>query len=410
VYQDLSKYFNNAAYPGLKKAFSQEYLEANKFFGKTIAVPITNTFTDLPGIYYRKDLAQKYGITINTIDDLKAYWKALQTNEPGITPIGSKASSLSAVTDYTRDRDGHIYNVTGLPSGIEVGISADGKKVLGVTANSEPASAFANYPSPWNKANTTTWELMKDVVGYVNKDSLVTKEVNPLFFAGKIGTISSTITNFSNFQSQLVKNVPSAQLGFWAGSDNVRAMKQGAVVATYQAWNFLCVPTNSKNADRAMKFLDWVMTNQQNNDLFSFGIEGTNWQSVGDKAYKLPAGVDPANNYTFPGFELTWNPNYTRLPDGLPSEVQKLFQYEFDPSTYTKSMLAGFTFDSTNVKSEIAKLTGIDTKYDPALNVGQNDGVSNVLAKKYAEVKDAGLDKVKVEVQKQVQAFLDSKK
>lgn len=411
VYQDLSKYFNNDAYPGLKKAFSQDYLNANKIFNKLIAVPITNTFIDMNGFYYRKDLAKKYGLKdITTYNDLEAYWKALQENEKGMTPLGAKGALGRNFQDETRARDGHIYQISGVPGGVEVGVSSDGKKVLAVTAQSEPASAFANYPSPWNKPDTQNYDMVKKYVNYINKDSMVTKEIDPLFLAGKVGTIEGTINSFATFQNQLTKNVPGSELGFWLSNDDQRNAKEHAILTDYKAWNFLCVPVNSKKADRTMKFLDWVFSSQENNDLFTYGIEGKNWDKVGDKAWKLPAGVDPSNNYAFPGFELTWNPNYTKMSDGMPADVQKQFQYEYNASSFTKSFLAGFTFDQTNVKSEIAKLTEVDSKYNPQLAVGQVDSVSATLAKKLEDQKAAGLDKVKEEVKKQVQTFLDSNK
>jgi putative aldouronate transport system substrate-binding protein len=87
-----------------------------------------------------------------------------------------------------------------------------------------------------------------------------------------------------------------------------------------------------------------------------------------------------------------------------------MFQYEYNVSSFTKSYLAGFTFDNTNVKSEIAKLTEVDSKYNPTLQVGLENSVSDALAKKLVDQKAAGLDKVKAEIQTQVQKFLDSKK
>jgi putative aldouronate transport system substrate-binding protein len=411
VYQDLSKYFNNDAYPGLKKSFSKDYLDANKVFDKLIAVPITNTFIDMNGFYYRKDLVKKYGLKdINTYDDLEAYWKAIQANEKGMTPLGAKGALGRNFQDETRARDGHIYTVTGVPGGVEVGISGDGKKVLAVTSQADPTSAFASYPSPWNKPDTKNFDMVKKYANYINQDAMVTKEIDPLFTAGKVGTIEGTINSYANFSSQLSKNVPGSELGFWLSNDDQRNLKEKAILTTYQAWNFLCVPTNSKNADRSMKFLDWVFSSQENNDLFQYGIEGKNWEKVGDKSWKLPTGVDPSTNYAFPGFELTWNPNYTRLPDGVPTDIQKMFQYEYNASSFTKSFLAGFTFDNTNVKSEIAKLTEVDSKYNPTLQVGLESSISDTLAKKLADQKAAGLDKVKAEIQTQVQKFLDSKK
>jgi putative aldouronate transport system substrate-binding protein len=411
VYQDLGKYFNNDAYPGLKKAFSKDFLNNNKFYDKNYAVPLTNTFTDLNVFYYREDLRKKYGVKeFNSYDDVEAYWKAIQANEPAMTPLGSKGGTGRLFQDTSRKRDGNIYSIDGIPGGIEAGISKDGKTVLAVTSQSEPASAFSSYPAPWNKADTSNYDAVKKYVNYINKDSLVAKEIEPLFKAGKVASVEGTISNFVNYQAELKKAVPTAELGFWLANADERAMKKGAIVTDWKAWNFLTIPTSSKNADRSMKFLNWVFESQDNNDLLQYGIQGKNWEKVGANKWKLPAGLDSANNFSFPGYELTWNPNYIKLPDGISETVEKAFNYQYSTDTFVTSKIAGFTFDQTNVKSEIAKLSAIDSEFNLPLAVGQVESVSGTLAKKLEKQKAAGLDTLKAEVKKQLQAYLDSKK
>ena len=71
AYIDLTEYFNNPQYPGLMKAFDSDFINNNKFFGKLYGIPITNTFMDMEGIAYRKDLLDKYGMDqIQNYDDL----------------------------------------------------------------------------------------------------------------------------------------------------------------------------------------------------------------------------------------------------------------------------------------------------------------------------------------------------
>lgn len=412
VYQELDKYFNSDKYPGLKKAFSKDYLEANKILGKQIAVPITNTFIDLEGFLYRKDLVKKYNLKdIQSYADLEAYLKAVKDNEKGMTPLGAKTPGLGRNwKDETRDRDGNVYLISGVPAGIEVAISKDGKTVLGVAAQAETESAYTSFPAPWNKPNIDLFVNAKKLSPYMNQDAMVAKEIAPLFNAGKVAAIEGTLNDYANTESALKKAVPGAELGFWVSKDDSRNMKAGAILTTYQAWNFLCVPTVSKKADRTMKFLDWVYASQENNDLFTLGIKGKNWEAVGDKQWKLPTGVDAANNYAFPGYELTWNPLYSRTSAALPSDMQKLAEYEFKADTFKKSLLSGFTFDQTNVKTEIAKLSGVGSKYDAALKSGQVASVSETMAQRLKEEQDAGLEKVKAEVKTQVQKFLDGKK
>ena len=102
-------------------------------------------------------------------------------------------------------------------------------------------------------------------------------------------------------------------------------MKPGTQSTDGKAWNFLAIPASSKKIERTMEFLDWIFSSQENNDLFTFGIEGTNWEAVGKNQWKLPDGVDPTKNYMFPGYQLTWNPTFNRIPAGLPEQIQKYY-------------------------------------------------------------------------------------
>jgi ABC-type glycerol-3-phosphate transport system substrate-binding protein len=46
-YKDLGNYFGNDAYPGLKKAFDDEYIANNKLFGKTYSIPFVESSAEL---------------------------------------------------------------------------------------------------------------------------------------------------------------------------------------------------------------------------------------------------------------------------------------------------------------------------------------------------------------------------
>lgn len=70
-----------------------------------------------------------------------------------------------------------------------------------------------------------------------------------------------------------------------------------------------------------MKFLDWLFSSEENHDLFELGIEGEDWEPVGEDQYRVIEGETAAQTYTFPGYVLTWNPNYVKFPDTLPDDI-----------------------------------------------------------------------------------------
>ncbi|MBB6734689.1 ABC transporter substrate-binding protein [Cohnella zeiphila] len=410
---DLSKYFNNPEYPGLQKAFSEDYINDNKLFGKTYVIPITNALMDMEGVWYRKDLLTKYGMNdIASYDDLYNYLEKVSENEKDLVPFANYGNTafFKLFTDINAQQlDGKVFPFTGggnpKANYIDVQISEDGKSVAGVAAYGDPASEWANInPKYGLDYLMNEFNQAKRFNKFIPADTLTnTTGTGKQNAAGFV-----TLSNFKSSEAKIKAEVPNAEIGFWPIFKNNQELAPGTQSTDGKAWNFLAIPATSKKIDRTMKFLDWIFSSQENNDLFTYGIEGTNWQPVGEKGWKIPDGVDPAKNYLFPGYQLTWNPTLNRIPDGLPEQLQKDYEYEFNPASYKKNVLAGFTFDQEPVKNEIAKCNTVTAKYLPMLLSGFGD-VNDNLSKMNKDLKDSGVEKIKAELKNQINAFLAQK-
>ena len=84
AYVPLEEYFNNDKYPGLKKVFSEDFLEANKMSGHIYGVPLVNDWgMNVDGTVVRKDLREKYAPDgIKTPEEFTAFLEAIKENEP----------------------------------------------------------------------------------------------------------------------------------------------------------------------------------------------------------------------------------------------------------------------------------------------------------------------------------------
>lgn len=410
---DLSEYFNNPKYPGLQKAFSEEYINDNKLYGKTYVIPVTNSFMDMEGVWYRKDLLTKYGMdAIGSYDDLYNFLEKVKENEKDMIPFGNYGNTafFKLFTDINAQQlEGKVFPFTGQGNPkrnfVYVQIAEDGKSVAGVAAYGDPASEWASFNAQYGLDYLMNqFNQAKRFNKFIPADTLTnTTGTGKQSAAGFV-----TLSNFKNDEAKIKAQNPNAELGFWPIFKNNQEMTPGTQSTDGKAWNFMAIPANSKKIDRTMEFLDWIFSNQENNDLFTYGIEGANWEPVGDKEWKLPDGVDPATNYVFPGYQLTWNPTLYRIPAGLPEELQHYYEYQFKPESYQKHVLAGFTFDQEPVKNEIAKCNTVMDKYLPFLLSGFGE-VEDNLAKMNKDLKDSGVEKIKEELKNQINAFLAQK-
>jgi putative aldouronate transport system substrate-binding protein len=198
-------------------------------------------------------------------------------------------------------------------------------------------------------------------------------------------------------------------LGEFLYNPDTRNMEKAAISTDFKANNFVCVPSTSTKVDKTMKFLDWLFADQKHHDLFELGVEGKNWVAVGSDSYKLPDGVSAANNYLFPGYVLTSNKNYVRFDSAMPEFVKKYRQYELKDDTFYRSPLAGFTFDNSSVKTEVARVNAIYSDVNAPLGHGILNQPTKVMESTIAKCRQNGLNVIEKELVKQLNAYLAQK-
>ena len=413
-YQPLDKYFNNDEYPGLKKAFPAEMMENNKVNGHIYTIPFQTAYSDPFIIAIRKDIREELGLPpVKTMDDFTNYLEAVKTKHPDYTPIsiGGRGIFRLGIPEEKGRTDIRLAAIKpesftgGVP--FSVAISPDGKKVLGAATIGDPESAFANFPAPFNSHDSIYghFGMRAEYSKYTNKDPLSRQAVDALD-KNKTASVETTIYNLTKDTLNLKKINPNAEYEpFFYTSDDIRDMKPGAIRTTFIANNSAVVPTTSKNVERTMKFLDWMFSNKENHDLIELGIEGDHWTAVGDDGYNT---TDNTVNYTFQGYEMTWNPTLSRNNMSNSPEMLKYIEYAKDTNSYYQVPLAAFVFDTKSVATELAKLNPKIQQTADILMTGLDPKWKELAQNSNKEWRNLGLEKVREEVIKQVQAFLDA--
>jgi putative aldouronate transport system substrate-binding protein len=379
---------------------------------------------DIPGLYYRKDLADIYGITIDSYDSLRAFYETVLRREKDMIPMAVQNNrGFYFMFDSPLDMASKgVYPIEGITGGGRdifcVGVSSDGSRVSGVSAYGDPADSYSNYPAPYNTFEGFNRYFLEAAKwnAYLPEDSVMQETAEPLFFNGYAAAEEGTISEFGEWQSTLKNRLPHAELGFWPYIDATRNREKGTVALSFQAWNYLCVPRNSTKTEKVFEFLNWVFESQENNDLFAYGIMGVHWDKAETSAEADGRSFPPLPNpllteeerYLFPGYELTWNPRFIRVPTGLPDDIQALLEYQYAPDSFISRPISGFVFDEQAVITELAHIRAIHEKYRNGLLCGAYDDPGAVLRQMNAEMAAAGLEKIKGEIARQVQAHLDS--
>ncbi|WP_058303007.1 extracellular solute-binding protein [Gorillibacterium timonense] len=428
-YTNLDSYFNNDQYPGLKKAFGESYLGNNRFTGAdgklhVYGVPLGQYMGDLSTVYYRKDLAKKYGMDdITTYDQLVSFFDKVKENDSTLIPFVIKNDGnygAQALIDLNKAQQAKYEKglwTVALGPNVEGTVLIEDKKVSALSISGDKVANKSSFPAPFNQPDYSTFNTIREFhdKGYIEKEPIVRKDAGGTFYAGRAAAMMEGLSNLDNVKTQLTAGVPNAELGYFLTSQTARERVQPDPnqVVDFRVWNFLAIPKTSVNADRAMAFINWMFESQDNHDLFELGIEGKNWEKVGDDKYKVPDGVDASQNYVFPGYMLTWNPTYIRLSSNVPDNLVDAFRYEADEKTYVKSALAGFAFNQDPVKNELAnpdfaKIPSEELPYKLGMVANPVDGLTKLQQSHETNTKlQNDIEKIKQEAIKQIQAFLD---
>lgn len=420
MYADLSSYFNNDDYPGLKAAFSESYLaQVTEEDGAIYAIPFTQAANDIQCIFYRADLAEKYSIKIDSNEALEEYFKAVQANETDMVApfgVGGSRAMYYLDLDIMEKKQANIFEITGSGTSVgmefEVAISEDGKTVLGATTLGAPDSYSESFPEPYttNTRNTRAIENLTKWAQYTQPNSITEDDAaNNLFFTGLVAAIEGNISNYETYAREIGK-IEGASIGMYVYNEGLRNMEEGYYVTSGQtAWNFLCVPYYSKNIDVAMKFIDWIFQSEENHDLFELGIAGEDFELNEAGEYTK---LDNNTQYSFPGYEMTWNPNFVRTNAALPDDVKTMVNYQNNPGSYTSSVLDGFTFDNQatpELTTAYAAVSAVQSEYiRPLMHGTYGADTAAKLDEYWQRAQAAGIEVIRQAVIDQVQAYLDA--
>ncbi|KQN99137.1 ABC transporter substrate-binding protein [Paenibacillus sp. Leaf72] len=409
-YQPLDDYFQNEKYPGLKQAFPQAVLDANRINGRLYTIPLMSNYADFGTIFIRKDLREKYGLPqIQNMEQFKVFLEKVEQNNPEIIPFGIGNRGFFDMFYNFNDKQTrfravpHVIYGTGVEFNLV--LSDDGKHVLGATTIGDPDADYAKLPAPFNQSDYFYSHNDKRVEfsRFIPRDVL--SNVEDLVVTGKAAAGEGAISGISKIKQRLKAAVPEADLEVFVYNDAARTMQPKAIGTSYKAWNNIVIPIFSRHKEESMKFINWLYESEANHDLFELGIEGLHWNQKGDHMYEM---TPYAKDYLFPAYELTLNPLLSRLNADHDEQTLQYLQYQASEDSYYRVALSGFTFNPEPVKIEIAKVQPRYDAFNLITQAGLEPNWREEGSKLNAELRRLGLEKIRAEFIKQVQAYIDS--
>ena len=375
--------------PELWQDIKPEFWNAVRVKGTIYAVPNQQIWVKPWGFAARKDIAEKYNFDWQAVtkwDDLDPFLEQIKKNEPDIIAWGSFP--------------GFRHEIYGWDP-LDDGIGAADISIIGTNALTPDLKAFNVLETPEFKGFIDTMYRWYQA-GYVPKEP--DPDAATSWKAGKYVLWSHLIDPRTWEWEKRTKGYEFIGKPL---TDPV-IMTTASVVATLNA-----VCASSKNPERAMMWLNLINTDEYLYNLFNYGIEGKHWVWV-DKAKKLiglPEGKETwADTGYYPDTLWMYGSNFLAYYTSAPDADNKLWdQIREVNNSSTPSQALGFTFDRANVQTEIANVNAAATEFCLPLiqgTISSDEGLQTCIDK----VKEAGVDKIIEEMQKQLDAFKAAKK
>ncbi len=367
--------------PNLSKLIDKSIFDMCKVDGKIYCVPADQRTYAASGIRYREDLRKKYNLPVpNTLENFEAYISGIQKNDPDqglISPITIGNNYMNAF---------YMNMIFGLKYGW-------GMANYGLTANYETPTQVNDYwRSPEFSEDMKLLKKWADM-GFWSRSSMSNTEEDDF----DEGLIVASVANMNQDKWIGSYNVAKEKHPDWEIGYVTYGVVQNTLAPASPLQNATVIPHNSKNPERALIALDFLMTDEKANDLVQYGIQGKHWNLVEGKYYEeiKDAGFSYENMNTWDlrnhEFKKEMKPSDDTAYKDLIDSYDKVVE---TTKWKGKELGTGFIEDYSSYEIERANLNSVISQYLTPIQAGLVSDVDASIAGFLKQADAAGLKKI----------------
>lgn len=333
----------------INEIFEEEELSANTINDFTLGVPAQIERGDIPAVYLRKDLVEKYKIDLTKIKkpaDLEEIYATVKAGEPEMDMLYSSGTDNTPI-----DRLQRVDDIGG------------GLGVLMDPVNSTKVENL--FASDWYMETTKTiYEFYQN--GYINKDAATNSEDWRTLL--KNGNLFSVFYTYHPATPTEFKTSTGYDFEIVKFEEN--ALKKSTAYGSVM----FSIAQNSENPEKTMQVLDYIYGSASVMNLLNWGEEGTDYVLT-DKENGLinyPEGkdIDTVGYSLNLGWELP-NQFIAHLWEGSDPNQWNNMKVFNDEAEVSQAL--GFLFDRSGYETTIAALDNVTKQYQGTINSGTVD-------------------------------------
>ncbi|MCL2410007.1 MAG: extracellular solute-binding protein [Treponema sp.] len=345
------------------------------------------------GMFWRLDWARAGGLySIDRFEDLETYWEIVRATQPQAFPWDANAGvGIFLIEAYIMGRR-PVQTIVGTATGnfaIFQYYTHDPFTVVSYFMNGDELVEVAEILHRWGQRGF--WR--EDVLNYHG-------DTRNMLLSGHSGSDQHHTHTFLNLREQMDREQPGSELQmFWIGKENNNVNRN---LRTHGA---MAINAASRNPRKALQMYDLLRNDREIYILYNFGIEGIDYIEDSPGVFSLPPGfnqfTDALDGNFWGGRRDDFEPEWTHWWNGRNDFVEHLNTFAMDYP------LENFSFDGSRVAAEMAAIGDVCARFLPAIHFGKTADPVQAVADFRIALRQAGFDRVKDELQSQLNALRD---
>ncbi|MGG5461598.1 ABC transporter substrate-binding protein [Clostridium sp. B9] len=346
----------------LKEVIDERLWKGSEVDGKIYAVPNQKEIALAPSWVFTKEYVDKYDIPyeeIHTVQDLEPWLKIIKENEPDIVPFYTQGDTLPIEFDDILRPLGVFFDDDTLT--VQNIFETEEMKEMLIKLREYYENGYINQDAAVNNMNKETKRFVTKADGQPYADNIWSTNLGYPVVSSPI--IDPFVSNNST---------------------------TGAMTA---------ISSTSKNPEKSMELINLINTDETLRNMLIYGVENTHYEKTSDNQIKrTPQGQE---NYNVTSWAYG-NLFDTYVLDVDPADKWDAFE-DFNAAAKSSPVL-GFKFNSDSVSAEVTAINNALQEFERLLFSGSIDPVDG-LERLNQKLYDCGLEKVKTEMQSQLDAW-----
>ncbi|WP_319758261.1 extracellular solute-binding protein [uncultured Sphaerochaeta sp.] len=388
AFKDVTDLFRKYM-PTVHSYFTEGQLAQVKVDGKLFMIPSYESNFAQNGIFYRLDLARKYGLEeITSIESFEKYADVIAANESNLRVIDGNPEQT-------------MFQLFKANYGFE-SIAGSNTSII-MVKNYDDIHNIIAYP--FTDEYVEWAHKMKDWAGNRYWSSNALSSTMDPWSSIQVGTSAITQANADgakNMMGYMATKLPESECAYWSFANLTGYSYVNPVTE-----NGYAIPTSSPNAERALRILEIIKTDQELFDLWMNGIEGLHFSLTEEGNIIKPAvGVDPStvNNHSMSGAQYAMRvKNLMRNDAGVWDGYDELVAWLSSIAVLNK--FGSVSIDYSDVQAELAAVNQVVQQYGYPINIGIVNNVDAAIDEYRKQLKAAGIDRLLDSVSQQMEAY-----